>query len=242
MQAREYFPSQEDLGWDDGEYNTQDDSPPNAVAAETNGEKHDQASSAVLSLPQDQDTHHDLELGPPAQNLPSNPIPQVEVQMVESSENPHQIKASRKDFYKFLFTDGNWTDLFATSMDWLLLDFAFYLLTVNTSKLVPGMFGQRGGEDQTPYQVLISNERHIMISTSIGAVLGGAIAIKVLNSFSRRKTQMWGFIVLAALLVVVGTLYVTLINSEARVTIIVLYALCQLFFNIGKCLLLDAPS
>ncbi len=241
MHAKDYFPSQEDLGWEDEEKNTPDNSPPNIMGAEVNGEPQVHESPAIMSVVEDQDSHLDFELVPPAQDLPSNSHPQAVVQMVESAENPHQIKASRKDFYKFLFTDGNWTDLFATSMNWLLLDFAFYLLTVNTAKVIPRMFGQDEGLAQTPYRKLINNARHIMISTSIGAVLGGAIAIKVLNSFSRRKVQMWGFVVLGALFVIVGTLYVTLINSDSRVVIVVIYALCQLFFNIGMCFSLAAP-
>lgn len=43
--------------------------------------------------------------------------------VVESLEDPHPEQASRADFYRFMVTDGNWTDLFATALGWMLLDF-----------------------------------------------------------------------------------------------------------------------
>lgn len=48
--------------------------------------------------------------------------------VVAALEDPHQALASRADFMKYMFEDGNWTDLFATSAAWMLLDFTFYLL------------------------------------------------------------------------------------------------------------------
>ena len=176
-----------------------------------------------------------IDLGPPgAQDVRIDAdIPSVGV-VVELLENPHQIKASGKDFYKYMWNDGNWTDLAATSLSWMLLDFTFYLLGVNSSSFVPTMFDQRVGPDQAPYGQLIRNERHIMEATSIGAMLGGAIAILVMNKFSRKKIQMWGFILLGGLFVVVGAMYMTLPSTKAHLGIVIFYGLCQLFFNLGE--------
>lgn len=43
--------------------------------------------------------------------------------VVETLEDPHPEQASRADFYRYMITDGNWTDLFATAIGWMLLDF-----------------------------------------------------------------------------------------------------------------------
>ena len=44
---------------------------------------------------------------------------------MEALEDPRPVKASRADFYEYMITDGNWTDLFATAVVWMLLDFTF---------------------------------------------------------------------------------------------------------------------
>ena len=153
---------------------------------------------------------------------------------MEALEDPHQIQASRADFYKYLFTDKNWTDLFATSASWMLLDFTFYLLGVNSSSFVPKMFGETRGPLDKPYQLLIRNTRHIMESTSIGALLGSALAIVVMHWYSRRKIQTWGFLVLGVLFAIVGALYITLPTTNAHAAIVVFYGICQLFYNLGR--------
>ncbi|KAL6714800.1 hypothetical protein ACLMJK_007060 [Lecanora helva] len=153
--------------------------------------------------------------------------------VVELLEDPNQIKASRQDFYKYLFTDGNWTDLFATSVGWMLLDFTFYLLGVNSSSFVPRMYGEERGPSERPYQLLIRNARHIMESTTIGSLVGGLLAILIMHHYSRRKIQAYGFLVLGALFVIVGALYMTLPTTNAHAVIVVFYGICQLFYNLG---------
>lgn len=160
----------------------------------------------------------------------------------ESYEDPQPQEQSLYDFRIFLFGDqkgskkGNWTDLFATSLNWALFDFSFFILGVNSSRLIPNMFR---ANNASAYQRLFNNGWHTLIATCIGAVLGGAIAIKIMNNFSRRKIQMWAFLVLAALFIVVGVLYVTLLTRDASAVIVVVYVICQLVFNIGK---LYSPS
>ena len=156
--------------------------------------------------------------------------------IVEDLEDPHPSRASRADLYKYLFTDGHWTDLFATSANWMLLDFTFYLLGVNSSSFVPRLFGQKPWNQLPPYDWLISSERHIMESTSIGALVGSALAIFAIDLYSRRKIQVWGFLILGGLFIVVGALYVTLPETNAHAAIVVFYGICQLFYNLGESL------
>lgn len=96
------------------------------------------------------------------------------------------------------------------------------------------MFGEKVGSEQSPYDILTSNERHIMESTSIGALLGSFIAIGVMHSYSRKKAQMYGFLILGVLFIIVGALYITLPSTNAHAAIVVFYGICQLFYNLGK--------
>lgn len=224
MHAKDYFGSSEDLGHNDSD------------SVRTDGVEHT-AEAAVTG----NHIASGLQLPPPAlqsdlrgQRLAEDSAPSSIGPIVEDLEDPNPSQASRADFYKYLFTDGNWTDLFATAVNWMLLDFTFYLLGVNSSSFIPRMFGQKPVKQLPPYTWLISNERNIMESTSIGALVGSAFAIFVVHFLSRRRIQMWGFLVLGGLFVLVGALYVTLPSTNAHVAIVVFYGICQLFYNLGK--------
>lgn len=235
MHAKEYFTSHDDLddldlGSPDMENAYHTDTTPAISSVPVQFEVPE--NEAMQEAPRQHSPYDGL--GPPAQDLPEEPEVRALATVVELQENPHQIKGSRRDFYKYLFTEGNWTDLAATSLNWMLLDFTFYLLGVNSSSFVPIMFNWTVGPGQAPYGQLIQNARHIMEATCIGAVTGGAIAIYVMNKFSRRMIQMWGFIILGALSVVVGSMYLTLPTTNAHLGIVIFYGFCQLFFNLGK--------
>lgn len=187
-----------------------------------------QPVSSHAGIQEDHQDGHNLDNGH-GQGGPGN--------QAESYEDPQPKEQSLHDFRIFLFGDhksakkGNWTDLLATSLNWALFDFSFFILGVNSSRLIPDMFQT---SETSAYQRLFNNGWHTLVATCIGAVIGGAIAIKIMDSFSRRKIQMWAFLVLAVLFVVVGVLYVTLLKSNASAVIVAVYVICQLVFNIGK--------
>lgn len=170
-------------------------------------------------------------------------LPQPEIQPPAPAVKQDPQKDWFGEFFAYLHRDRNWVDLFATSVNWTLLDFTFYLLGVNSSSFVPILFGGNNGPGRPPYSILINEERHIMESSSVGALLGSIAAILImlyrspkpfLRSFnSPRKVQMWGFISLAPLFVIVGALYVTLPKTQAHVAIVIFYQFCNLFFNLG---------
>lgn len=148
-------------------------------------------------------------------------------------EDPSPREQSLKDFRNFLFgADGSWTDLLATSLNWMLFDFTYYLLGVNSSRLIPNIFKEPG--KQGTYSTLFQNEWHTLVATSVGAVLGGAIAIKIMSKFSGKKIQMWCFLALATFFVVLGVLYVTLLDTTGAAVIVVIYVICQFLFNVGE--------
>ena len=223
MHAKTYFGSSEDLGLGDQDTVFVDDEHAHKATA------NDHEVTTGLQLPPlalQSNSHQQAPFEDPATNSIGP--------MVEDLEDPHPSRASRADLYTYLFTDGNWTDLFATAVNWMLLDFTFYLLGVNSSSFVPRMFGQKPGNELPPYKWLISNERHIMESTSIGALVGSAVAIYAMHLCSRRRIQVWSFLILGGLFIVVGALYVTLPRTNAHAAIVVFYGICQLFYNIGK--------
>ena len=174
-------------------------------------------------------------------------IPQPETQTPAPVVNRDPQQDWFSEFFAYLQRDRNWVDLFATSINWALLDFTFYALGVNSSTFVPTLFGETNDPGQPSYSIVIHDERHIMESSSVGALLGSIAAILIMvfrsprlflrNFNSPRKVQMWGFISLAPLFVIVGALYVTLPRTGAHVAIVVFYQLCNLFFNLGTCFL-----
>jgi PHS family inorganic phosphate transporter-like MFS transporter len=136
------------------------------------------------------------------------------------------------------FFDGNWTDLAGTALTWCLLDFSFYFLTVNSPKLVSRIWASP--EYSAVYSMLIQYSWRALISTSIGAVLGGAIFIAMARF--RYYIQIYGFLILAALFVAVGTTFITLLGGKYFAAIIVLYCLCNMFFDLGTSRDKDAHS
>lgn len=162
--------------------------------------------------------------------------------MAEQSRESLGQQNFTSQFRKYLSSDGNWKDLVATSLNWMLLDFTFYLLGVNSSSFVPTLFGQTN--DRPPYSQLINQERNIMYSSSIGSLVGSLLAIVIFNVHinrwlpqvinSPRKVQIWGFGALSVLFVIVGSLYITLPSTGAVGAIVTFYELCQPFFNLGK--------
>jgi MFS transporter, PHS family, inorganic phosphate transporter len=127
------------------------------------------------------------------------------------------------------FFDGNWTDLAGTASTWFLLDFAFYFSTVNSPKLISKIWDAPAYT--VVYPMLIQYAWRALISTSIGAVIGGAIFIAVARY--RRNLQLYGFMILAGLFVIVGIAYIELLGGHYFAAIIVLYCACNLFFDFG---------
>ena len=113
------------------------------------------------------DDESDIRDRSPPEFLPKAPSQIDDATNPASFEDPSPREQSLKDFRKFLFgaegswTKGNWTDLFATSLNWMLFDFTFYLLGVNSSRLIPNMFKEP--ESQGPYPTLIDNEWHTLV-------------------------------------------------------------------------------
>ena len=127
------------------------------------------------------------------------------------------------------FFDGNWTDLAGTASTWFLLDFAFYFLTVNSPKLISKVWESSSYSEV--YPMLMQYSWRAIISTSVGAIIGGAIFIKMARH--RWNLQFYGFIALAGLFVIIGIVFIKLLNTRYFAAIIVLYCAANLFFDFG---------
>lgn len=153
-----------------------------------------------------------------------------------------------KGFFKWLFEGSNFKDLFATSFNWMLLDFTFYLLGVNSSAFIPTLFGESNGKDRRPYPELIAEERHIMEASTAASLVGGLCAITLMRFRSSkpffrlfnspRRVQIWGFGALAILFIIVGAMYIRLPTTRHHVAIVFFYALAQFCFDLGEHLVL----
>ena len=224
MHAKDYFGSIDDLGLND-QVSVDDDEVEHKPKPTADGDH----ITTELQLPQPTlastfNEERSVDVSAPNSIGPT----------VEELEDPHPSQASRADLYQYLIKDRNWTDLFATAINWMFLDFTFYLLGVNSSSFVRVLYGQEDGNQLPPYTWLIGNERDIMESTSIGALIGSIMAIFAMHFLSRKRIQMWGFLTLGGLFIIVGALYVTLPHTNAHVAIVVFYGICQLFYNLGE--------
>jgi len=132
-------------------------------------------------------------------------------------------------FYQYMIVEGNWTDLAGTSLSWLVLDFAFYCLSVNNPKVLNKLWNTEG--ERPVYTKLLESGYRAMIAVSLGSVIGGALFIAL--SRYRWALQVYGFWMLAGVFIIVGICFVTLLGTRYFAAVIVLYSICSIFFNFG---------
>lgn len=176
--------------------------------------------------------------------------------LVEDDFAPPTKEASqwthfRTGFYNHFITNGHWPTLLGTSLAWACFDFAFYALGPNSYKVVGKIFNERtlcfpsvvkqGGKPLSPcivpdrslYMDGIRNAWHSLIIVSAGSITGGLGMIKLIKRNSPRTIQLYGFIVLAVIFLIIGTCFQVVPRSTSVPLIAFLYALSQVFFEIG---------
>ena len=163
-------------------------------------------------------------------------------QMVQRT--PLQIL--QRDLIRFFYREGNWRHLFATAGTWFLLDFAFYGLGMNNPATIAKILNESPSNSTTPlawnvednanktiFQLLMDIATNALIVVSIGAVVGGAGLIYAISHFNRKKMQMWGFLALTALFIVIGATFPTISPGSFHGVTTTLFVICQIFFNFG---------
>ncbi len=82
--------------------------------------------------------------------------------------------------------------------------------------------------------MLVNNVWQSLIVVSLGACVGCAVTFVSIDKLGRRNIQIIGFFWLFLLFIVIGGSFNHLYDIGGNSAIIVLYILCQIFFNFGK--------
>ncbi|EAW10388.1 phosphate transporter [Aspergillus clavatus NRRL 1] len=150
---------------------------------------------------------------------------------------------TRRDIVEYFWTEGNWRTLVGTALSWLLLDFGFYGIGLSSPQFLAKTWGSLSIHGPAPiwqtndapganvYQMFMDSSIHALVILNIGSFVGGLLLILFINKIDRTALQKWGFLVLAALFIALGTMFIT-VHKEGPVAVI-LYIIGQAFFNFG---------
>jgi PHS family inorganic phosphate transporter-like MFS transporter len=158
----------------------------------------------------------------------------LEVPQLESAEEiPTPPAPSWKDFKQYFWHDGNLRTLIATSFCWFCVDLPFYGLGMNSPKIITTIWYGKNAPPKQIYSMITTNVWQSLIIVSLGAITGCAITLVAIDKLGRRNIQINGFFWLFILFVVIGGSFNHLYEIGGSSAIIVLYILCQIFFNFG---------
>jgi len=151
---------------------------------------------------------------------------------------------SRKDIIRYFWHEGNWRTLLATSLSWLLLDFGFYGIGLSSPQFLARTWGNLRIDatspfwmtDDTPgasvFQMFMDTSVQALVILNAGSFAGGLLLIYFANRLNRVSLQKYGFLVLTALFVALGVVFLT--GKETGKFVIALYVVGQLAFNLGQ--------
>jgi hypothetical protein len=160
-------------------------------------------------------------------------------------------RLSRADIKQYFWTEGNWKTLAATSMCWLLLDFGYYGIGLSSPQFLAKTWGSLDISGPRPpwqtndnpqaniFTMFLDNSVQALVILNTGSFAGGLLFIATSSHLNRVSLQKYGFLVLAALFIALGTVFIT-IHEEGALAI-TLYVIGQMAFNFGK-LALPTPS
>jgi hypothetical protein len=152
-------------------------------------------------------------------------------------ENPVEIEPppapSWSDFKEYFWRDGNLRTLMATSFCWFALDLPFYGLGMNTPSIIEIIWYGQSAAPENIYPLLVSSVWQSLIVVSLGAVIGCVITFITIDKLGRRNIQINGFFWLFVLFIVIGGSFNHLYEIGGTAATVVLYILCQIFFNFG---------
>ena len=148
------------------------------------------------------------------------------------------------DIRQYFWVEGNWRTLFATSFTWLLLDFGFYGVGLSSPQFLAKTWGSLRLDKSAPpwrtndtgnvdqYQQFMDNSIHSLVILNSGSLLGIILMIVFSNSVNRVSLQKYGFLVLAAIFIALGSIFIAT-HRTGGALIVALYILCQTAFNFG---------
>lgn len=104
---------------------------------------------------------------------------------------------------------------------------------MNSPRIIATIWYGKNPQPQTVYDILIHNVWQSLVVVSIGAIVGIAITFVAIDRIGRKWIQMIGFFWLFILFIIIGGSFYHLYDIGGQAAIVVLYILCQIFFNFG---------
>ncbi|KAJ5615891.1 hypothetical protein N7537_001005 [Penicillium hordei] len=152
-------------------------------------------------------------------------------------------RLARTDIMRYFWTEGNWRSLAGCSLAWLLLDFGFYGIGLSSPQFLAKTWGQLNISEAAPawmtddtpnaniYTMFMETSVRGLIILNVGSFVGGMLLIIFAHKLDRVALQKYMFLALAALFIVLGTMFVTLYTGPP--TVVALYIIGQIMFNFG---------
>lgn len=109
-----------------------------------------------------------------------------------------------------------------------------YGLGMNSPKIITNIwYGKKNPPNEPIYTILVHDIWQSLVVVSLGALVGISITFVAIDRFGRKWIQMIGFFWLFILFIVIGGSFYHLYEIGGQAAIVVLYILCQIFFNFG---------
>ena len=146
------------------------------------------------------------------------------------------------DFKVYFWHHGNIRILLATSTAWFAVDLPFYGLGMNSPRILRTIYTGKpptSASSTSPQalqyvlEYLYANSYQTLLLVSVGALVGCGVTFFTIDTFGRRNIQINGFSWLFILFIIIGAALNPLLTSHSSSAIIVLYIICQIFFNFG---------
>lgn len=158
---------------------------------------------------------------------------------------------NERTFYSYLFKEGNWRYLFATSFCWALLDFAFYGLGISSPRQLGQIWDNTGpprnttlpywenpfDSNTTLYWQLFNSAKEYVYTICFGSLAGSILLYFIIDYIPRKAFLVRSFLILSFLFIITATLIATVEFRRGHWATVVFYALCQFFFNLGEFIL-----
>jgi PHS family inorganic phosphate transporter-like MFS transporter len=109
-------------------------------------------------------------------------------------------------------------------------------LGMNSPDIITVIWHGIGTQTDIIYPMMIDNVWQSLVVVSIGAIAGCLITFVAIDMLGRRNIQLIGFFFLFILFIIIGGSFNHLYKTGGSAATIVLYILCQIFFNFGKIL------
>ncbi len=105
---------------------------------------------------------------------------------------------------------------------------------MNSPRIIAVIWYGKNQPTEDLYSLIVNNVWQSLVVVSLGALVGIATTFIAIDKLGRRNIQLIGFFWLFVLFIVIGSSFTHLYDIGGSAAIIVLYILCQIFFNFGK--------